>query len=551
MARRYDEFPGSETEDPGSSLRGALKGWFRHGACHDKLWADSAMPRDTSKGKTKEEIWWSDATQRVLGGYYRVDKTNIVDIQLAIVEVGAVYASAYVHDGWQPKLASAGCLEDTLIPYKKFTQEEKDSRVAAHAFALVGYNQHGFIVLNSWGEEWGHEGLAIITYSDWVDNSMDAWVAQLGVTTSIRETIAQTDSIATTGTGSRLEVVFASAPILQSHQMMPFIINVGNNGTLSSMGAYRTGPDDLKALIGHHLETARANFGLDAGEPVDVAIYAHGGLTSEEDAAKTFALWFPELYNAHIFPIFLMWETDPLSTIRYRLEDFYRQRAIPAGGLASALEDAADAVIENTVAPIGTAFWDEMKQNARQIAQNKSGGLRLLFDIADEKFKGKFDKFRIHLIGHSAGAIVHTNLAEYLGENNIPIASINFLAAAVRVDEFKKRVVPFLEKRAIGNLRLFHLSSELEREDRTCNKVLGYSRSLLYLVSRSFEGGREVPILGMEDFFEKEKDTFAKLKTPVKPFKSVSPQTASTSHGGFSSDRATRETVINLINKPA
>jgi len=33
MARRYDEFPGAPDVDTGSSLRGAMKGWYEHGAC--------------------------------------------------------------------------------------------------------------------------------------------------------------------------------------------------------------------------------------------------------------------------------------------------------------------------------------------------------------------------------------------------------------------------------------------------------------------------------------------------------------------------------------
>src|SRR5512134_3165568 len=38
MARRYDEFPGDPSADTGSSLRGAMKGWFKYGACDYKLW---------------------------------------------------------------------------------------------------------------------------------------------------------------------------------------------------------------------------------------------------------------------------------------------------------------------------------------------------------------------------------------------------------------------------------------------------------------------------------------------------------------------------------
>jgi len=37
MARRYDESPGDPSADTGSSIRGAIKGWFKHGACSSQL----------------------------------------------------------------------------------------------------------------------------------------------------------------------------------------------------------------------------------------------------------------------------------------------------------------------------------------------------------------------------------------------------------------------------------------------------------------------------------------------------------------------------------
>ena len=36
MARRYDEWPGEKYE--GSSARGAMKGWHKHGVCSEKHW---------------------------------------------------------------------------------------------------------------------------------------------------------------------------------------------------------------------------------------------------------------------------------------------------------------------------------------------------------------------------------------------------------------------------------------------------------------------------------------------------------------------------------
>ena len=44
MARRYDEFPGQPNVDSGSSLRGAMKGWYKHGVCGARFWHGIEMP---------------------------------------------------------------------------------------------------------------------------------------------------------------------------------------------------------------------------------------------------------------------------------------------------------------------------------------------------------------------------------------------------------------------------------------------------------------------------------------------------------------------------
>ena len=44
MAKRYDEWPGQDYE--GSSCRGALKGWHKHGVCGDMLWPYPLTPDD-------------------------------------------------------------------------------------------------------------------------------------------------------------------------------------------------------------------------------------------------------------------------------------------------------------------------------------------------------------------------------------------------------------------------------------------------------------------------------------------------------------------------
>ena len=74
------------------------------------------------------------------------------------------------------------------------------------------------------------------------------------------------------------------------------------------------------------------------------------------------------------------------------------------------------------------------------------------------------------------------------------MASISFLAPAVRIDEFDKLLGGHI---AQHDIRVFiaNLTDAAELSDDTCKP---YGHSLLYLVSRSFEEHEETPLLGME-----------------------------------------------------
>ena len=94
--------------------------------------------------------------------------------------------------------------------------------------------------------------------------------------------------------------------------------------------------------------------------------------------------------------------------------------------------------------------------------------------------------------------------------------------------------------------RTFHLSEAAEQQDPTCRPILGYGRSLLYLVSESFEGG-----VGPRSSAWKRISTrrcCAGLKLPnVKAWVAPSAATASTTHGGFDDDPATMKSIVALI----
>ncbi len=153
---------------------------------------------------------------------------------------------------------------------------------------------------------------------------------------------------------------------------------------------------------------------------------------------------------------------------------------------------------------------------------------------------------RLHLIGHSAGAVVHSFGAERLCAAGWNVASVSFMAPAVRVDVFQQTVLPALKAGRVRGYYQFHLSEEVEEQDPTCRPLLGYGRSLLYLVSRSFEGGRPTPILGLQRDFEDKASRLASIPR-ARAFVAPSAYSSSTTHGGFDDDPKTRATVIACI----
>ncbi len=95
MAKRYDEWPGEKYS--GSSARGAMKGWHKHGICGDECWPYKAKRSNDLLNENRT----SDALKRPLGAYYRVNHQDLIAMHSAMAEVGILYATAVVHSGWE------------------------------------------------------------------------------------------------------------------------------------------------------------------------------------------------------------------------------------------------------------------------------------------------------------------------------------------------------------------------------------------------------------------------------------------------------------------
>ena len=225
-----------------------------------------------------------------------------------------------------------------------------------------------------------------------------------------------------------------------------------------------------------------------------------------------------------------------------------------AAGWSPSIERWWNQRLERVLARPGTQIWGEMKQNAEAISAFKPGvdddqqaGAVLMYRHFKHDVSNK--KIRLHLVGHSAGAIVATHMIDRLVEDGMRVESLSLLAPAVTVKDFEKHLRPHLVSGAVKRFQQFHLSDRAEEDDPTCGP---YRRSLLYLVSEAFEGGTTTPLLGMQKYFDATVSDLPRTTVHVSPAardskrQDVNP-VASTTHGGFDNDPGTQAEVLRFI----
>jgi len=485
FARRYDEYAGEDYE--GSSCRGALKGWFNHGVCLEDDWPY------TDDASTRPRFGFAQrAVQQTLGVYFRVELRSITDLQAAIQQVGAVYVSAYTHDGWSavPNVARApkGHAELPAIPFNG-----RPSETDGHAFALVGFNSRGFVIQNSWGRDWGVGGFALLTYADWLANGMDAWVAALGVPGVVVGRVgAGSEAAAAAVAGGADTRLWWSEDQAYRHSVV-----FGNDGRVRR---YLT-EDELSRTLLHQAAALPDQWfrARPAAEPKRLVIYAHGGLNSEADAIQRARALGRHFIANGCYPIFVVWKTGLLESIGDILSDAWHRRPPAAAGFGELVSERTDLLIEKSIGrPLARPVWSEMKENAGLAFDNSRGGYLLV--TALKKLRDTWgDPFELHLVGHSAGSILLGHLLSTLvaREAVATVKSVHLYAPACTVQFANRHYAPNTD--VMKRLYVDVLSDRVERND---NVAAIYRKSLLYMVSNALETDLRTPILGMNNAFD-------------------------------------------------
>jgi len=479
LARRYDEYEGENYE--GSSCRGAIKGWFNNGVCLEEDW-----PYAPDKASPAKYGFATRAASTTLGVYYRIDTKSITDMQAAISQHGAIFVSAFTHEGWDevPDLKTMP-KSHADVPVIHF--DGRPSQDGGHAFALVGFNTDGFLLQNSWGDKWGAGGFAVLGYLDWLANGMDAWVVALGVPGVIAGRLA----VSQAGQGARAGAdrsKWWDTGLAYQHSVV-----FGNDGRVSRYLTEDEQPRKLQqqvfALPDQWFRTQPAQ------APKRLVIYAHGGLNSEADAIKRASAMGRFFVGNGCYPLFLVWKTGLLESIGDVIADAHKKGPSMAGA-GEWFTEKTDLLIEKTIGrPLARPIWSEMKENAELAFAPRRGG-ELLLDAIQTLATTWGEQFELHLVGHSAGSILLGNMLTSLNSRHaakVALKSVSLYAPACTVSFANKHYAS--DGDVMERLYIDVLSDKDERDD---NVISIYRKSLLYLVSNALEADQRTPILGLD-----------------------------------------------------
>ncbi len=491
------------------SLRSIIKAYYHNGVCAEAVYATAAAECDDVDSEIVKMIEIAkDARNRPLGSYYRL-KPILNDYHAALNEVGAVYAAAEIHSGWDTEAikANAGVI---AAP-----NNGAGSGGYMHAFVIVGYTNKGFLVLNSWGPEWGHykltdaerddirsrlkdgkapetlPGIALWTYRDWAERIVDGWVLRFGV--SAPE--AFDFSYGEQGLGGFLEGTISSQSTPR-HKIAGHYVHL-DDGDFVRGGSFPSSEKHIAATV--ELINRRCTEGGQSERGYsDMLLWIAGGNESTKEVVSDIAASREHWKNAGIYPLTVFWCSDFIEKATELLSSTFENSFKRIGKTG----DALDIRIEQDCRGPGRAFWRDVKASAVRAASpdlihdgpldRPAGGLRSTFDA----LKSLDPSVRVHVVAEGAGAIVLGELFERFDDRRghdefARISSVTLLAPACSRQSFEKSILRWRRGGQSGKtirpgsqpVNLLVLDAATESRMRLGH----YGGSILRLVQMAFE----------------------------------------------------------------
>jgi hypothetical protein len=386
-----------------------------------------------------------DARHRPLFSYRRIVHDDIHRLKLALAEGHALFASADVHVGWyrlfMPDVAS------------RIERRPGDADKGGHAFVIVGYDDDGLWVHNSWGPEWGSEGYALLPYDDWLANGHDVWVVDV-----VAERL-------------RVQGPAQQAPkaseLAAYRDMWPHLAILRDDGRLSSDGTYEMDLGSLRTMLFLFQERT-----------VDwprrrLAVISDSGYAPPADTIERYRAIRDRYLLSGIYPIFLLWETSWWA-------EFVDEVDVWHARLGDAGDDDDASTIEalrkrSTIRPM----WSEIERRA-VAACAAGGGAQLLADVIAQKRRQIW--FDLHLVSHGTGDLLQATLA---GQMPTPVTSATLLAPATSARRAQRAYLPLHDQGLLEQLSVITIDPGSE----TTERVGPIEGSPLDVIDRLIVGG--------------------------------------------------------------
>jgi C1A family cysteine protease len=156
--------------DAGAQIRDGVKVLAKYGLPPEDLWPYNGAPAEENPvfAKRPPSKVYAAAKQELVSAYHRLSS---VDDYLDCLAAGSPFVIGItVFSSFE----SAAVAANGIVPMPKPSEQQ----LGGHAICVVGYDQTGFIVRNSWGADWGQHGYFHIptAYLAAADLAGDAWV---------------------------------------------------------------------------------------------------------------------------------------------------------------------------------------------------------------------------------------------------------------------------------------------------------------------------------------------------------------------------------------
>lgn len=376
-AREHDEF--LDFGVGGTSLRGAIKGFYNMGVCSEATAPYLAGQDDWSLSLDAAV----EAGNITLGAFYRIDKRP-VDTQLAVVEGGAALVSARIHSGW-------------LKPVRGRIRQQAKA-IGTHAFVIVGYDKNGFIVQNSWGKGWsnwkGHDGLAHWTYQDWSENVLDAWV--LRISPHAPNTLGLEASRVDLDTSEGAAGQARSSKIRRS-LILGHVAETEAGGILST-GKLGPGISSLRETAMYLARSSGKRTGPKKYR--DILLILHDPFVDPDEPAQTARAMIDIFKNAGIYPFHIFHGLDAARSFSAWME---AERASAEERYRLGERDL-ETWLSGRASAIGGGIAGLLVNSARDAAL-PGGAIHDVISVLTSEFRPEEHPRRLHLAGFGLGAV--------------------------------------------------------------------------------------------------------------------------------------------------